>query len=44
MSIVKAGLLAALVQDKKPKTASELSILTGVEELLIGKFHSFGRS
>jgi hypothetical protein len=37
MTVVKAGLLAPLAKDKAPKNAKELSKLTGVDELLIGK-------
>ena len=37
MAVVKAGLLAPIVEDKKPKSAKALSTTTGVEELLIGR-------
>ena len=39
MSLVRAGVVASLIKDKEPKTAQELSVATGVEELLIGKFN-----
>ena len=38
MTLVKAGLLPHLVKDKQPKSAQELSAVSGMEELLIGKF------
>ena len=37
MAVVKGGLLAPLVENNEAKSAQDLSAVTGVEEVLIGK-------